>query len=262
MARRDRAVVMPSPSPLAESGQDLVYGQILHLEVLLSLQPEVASLHDDLFFVVVHQSHELWFKVLLHELESARDHIATDQLDQAIERLGRVRAVERLLAEQVEALRTLEPASFGVLRDRLGTSSGFQSAQFREIELLSGLKDGRYLAGRDFSAAERARLRCRYHEPSLREVFEELLRRRGPVDLAGLLQDGERGELARLAQALRGHDQGFYTWRSRHLQIARRLIGDDPGTAGTSGFSYLQATLDKRFFPGLWEAGSQQSDPG
>ena len=126
------------------SGADdgpVIYGKTMRLDILLKLQDEIAASKDDMFFVVLHQCHELWFKLILHELENARDHIAAGEPSNALEELERVRQVERSLVEQVSSLATLTPESFDVLRGYLGTSSAFQSAQFREIEFLSGLKD-------------------------------------------------------------------------------------------------------------------------
>jgi tryptophan 2,3-dioxygenase len=191
--------------------------------------------------------------VLLHELESAREHIAEHDLPGAVDRLHRARCVELLLAQHLDALRTLSTESFEILRERLGTSSGFQSAQFREIEYLSGCKDSRYLASSYFSPAERERLARRYREPSLSETFQQFLDNRGIVDLPDALRRDHGGELTDLVAALVAHDRGFQEWRSRHMDIVGRFIGGKPGTGGTAGLSYLHATLDRRFFPDLWE---------
>ncbi|TMD68215.1 MAG: tryptophan 2,3-dioxygenase, partial [Chloroflexi bacterium] len=133
----------------------------------------------------------------------------------------------------------------------------FQSAQFREIEFLSGLKDAGYIKALDGDADARARLQQRLAEPTLLDVFTRLLERRG-VTVSDLYRQGDRhSELLELAEALLDHDEGFRLWRLRHIEMVERQIGDKPGTGGSTGVHYLQSTLGKRFFPELWEVRSQ-----
>ncbi|MGH3375743.1 MAG: tryptophan 2,3-dioxygenase family protein [Actinoallomurus sp.] len=240
----------------------VIYGKTMRLDILLNLQDEIAAGKDDLFFVILHQCHELWFKLILHELENARNHIAAGDLADAIEELERVRQVERSLVEQVSSLATLSPASFDVIRGYLGTSSAFQSAQFREIEFLSGLKDPRFLVESFFSEPERERLHRRYQEPSLQETFEDLLAKRGVDDVLSALRSAENSDLLSLARALLAHDEGLREWRDRHLEMVGRLIGHKSGTGGTSGLPFLRATLTKTFFPALGEIRSQLTRVG
>ncbi|MFI0484317.1 tryptophan 2,3-dioxygenase family protein [Actinomadura sp. 9N215] len=228
-----------------------MYSRTLRLEVLLDLQGEIASSGDDLFFIVLHQTHELWFKSLLYELERARDHIAAGALDPAAHELRRVRAIERLLTEQLLSMLTLTVDGFAALRPYLGTSSAFQSAQFREIEFLSGLKDSRYLNVKWFSTAERRRLQRRYDEPSLRDSFDGLLARKGVADLFDAIKCDPDGELRSLVEGLVAHDEGLREWRVRHMEMARRLIGDSSGTGGTSGLPYLRSRQGSAVFPDL-----------
>ena len=231
------------------------YGEVLRLDELLTWQtPFSSNLHDEVFFIAVHQIHELWFRVVLHELEAAREHIDDDAIPRALYSLRRVHAIERVLVEQVDTLETISPGSFRHMRSVLGASSGFQSAQFREIEFLSGLKDPSYLDAVEVTATERRRLERRLDEPTLWDAFMALLDRRGMPDLLTLLrQDAVYNEVHALAEALLDHDEGFCLWRSRHVRMVERMIGYKHGTGGSSGVSYLQATTEKRFYPPLWE---------
>ena len=244
----------------AVDDKPVIYGKTMRLDILLNLQDEIAASKDDLFFVVLHQCHELWFKLILHELENARDHIAAGEPSSAIKELERVRYVERSLVEQISSLATLTPAGFDVLRGYLGTSSAFQSAQFREIEFLSGLKDPRFLDESYFSDAERVRLRRRYQEPSLDETFGDLLAKRGAEDVLVAFQRDENNDLRSLARALLAHDEGLREWRNRHLEMVGTLIGQKSGTGGTSGLPFLRATLGTTFFPSLSEIRSHHRE--
>jgi tryptophan 2,3-dioxygenase len=239
------------------SGRRLSYGSYLHIPELLALQSRLTEAHDELLFIVVHQVYELWFKVLIHELEAVRLAIEREELRAARHFLARVKVIEALLVEQVEVLETMAPQDFLTFRSELAPASGFQSVQFREIEFLSGLKDAGYLKALDGELDARARLQRRLDEPSLVDVFKALLGRRG-VTVSDLYREGDRhAELLDLAEALLDHDEGFRLWRLRHVQMVERQIGDKPGTGGSTGVRYLQSTLGKRFFPELWEVRSQ-----
>jgi tryptophan 2,3-dioxygenase len=228
------------------------YGEILRLDELLKMQEAVADVHDALFFVTVHQVYELWFLVLLHDLEGARDAMLADDLHGAIARLRRVHAVERVLVEQVATLETISPSDFAKIRSALGDSSGMQSVQFREIEFISGLKDPGYLDGAHLSQSERLRVARRLSEPGLWDGFLAILDRSDTSSLTELIDEGRGSVLADLAEALLCHDQGFALWRARHVLMVERMIGYGPGTGGSSGVDYLRTTLFKRFYPALW----------
>jgi len=232
------------------------YGEVLRLDELLTMQEDIAASPDSLFFIAVHQITELWFMVILHEVEHAREAIAADDLREACHRLKRVARIEDVLAAQVSTIETLKPGAFAVIRGRLGDSSGFQSAQFRAIGFVSGLKDPRYLELVEVTAAERRQLERRLGEPSLVDVFEDLLRRRGDPDLAAVTRGEVDPELFALIEGLLDHDQGFARWRAVHALMVERLIGYQPGTGGSSGVRYLQSTTGKRFFPRLWQIRS------
>ncbi|HEV3096095.1 MAG TPA: tryptophan 2,3-dioxygenase family protein [Candidatus Dormibacteraeota bacterium] len=238
------------------SGRRLSYGSYLHIPELLELQGGLTAAHDELLFIVVHQVYELWFKVLIHELEAVRSAIEAEDLRGARHFLARVKVIEALLVEQVGVLETMAPQDFLTFRSELAPASGFQSAQFREIEFLSGLKDAGYIKALD-DAEARARLQQRLAEPSLLDVFTRLLDRRG-VTVSDLYRQGDdHADLLELAEALLDHDEGFRLWRLRHVEMVERQIGDKPGTGGSTGVRYLQSTLGKRFFPQLWEVRSQ-----
>jgi tryptophan 2,3-dioxygenase len=230
------------------------YGDFLRLETLLSLQRQSAEVHDAHFFFTVHQAYELLFKIILYELDAAVTAVAGDDIARAVYCLRRIRAVEDVLVAQVATLETISPGSFAVLRRTLASSSGLQSVQFREIEFRSGLKNPAYLSTVRMSGPERARLERRLAEPSLWDEFQRLRQRQGALDLVTLYRaeipdDG----LIRLAEAMVDHDEGFALWRARHVHMVERIIGRRTGTGGSAGVVYLQSTMDKRFYPELWE---------
>ncbi len=239
------------------SGRRLSYESYLHIPELLALQSGLTEAHDELLFIVVHQVYELWFKVLIDELESVRASIQSEDLRAARHALTRVKVIEDLLVEQVAVLETMAPQDFLTFRSELAPASGFQSVQFREIEFLSGLKDAGYIKALDGEGDARARLQRRLDEPSLHDAFSALIERRG-VTVGDLYRQVDRhADLLELAEALLDHDEGFRLWRLRHVEMVQRQIGDKPGTGGSTGVRYLQSTLGKRFFPELWEVRSQ-----
>jgi len=236
-----------------EEGGRLDYGSYLALDALLSAQHSRTDAHDELLFITVHQVYELWFKQLLFELEAARDAMLAGDIPMTRHLFRRVRVIERLLVEQVDVLETMTPQDFFVFRSELEPASGFQSVQFREIEFISGLKDGRYLERVHASDAERARLERRLAEPSLWDAYLSLLERHGNPDLTEVLHDREHfGPLFEVSEDLIDHDQAFAIWRVRHVTMVERQIGGRPGTGGSTGAAYLRSTVDRRFFPELW----------
>ncbi len=245
------------------SDELLAYGSYLKIPELLSLQQLRSDppVHDELLFIVVHQAYELWFKQLLFELESVRDRMIAGDAERARHYLVRVRAIERVLIEHIEVLQSMSPQDFLEFRTLLTPASGFQSIQFRELEFLSGLKDGRYLDDLATAPEERARLTRRLDEPSLWDGFTALLEQRGfpmPADDDDLrraslvaMANGDR-ELFAVGEGLLDHDEAFAEWRFHHVLMVEREIGAKRGTGGSSGVEYLRSTLDKRFFPELW----------
>ena len=245
-------------SRFGEEGRKLSYGSYLNVANLLELQKGLSQEHDELLFIVAHQVYELWFKVVLFELEAARDRIDADDIFFARHFLHRAHVIERVLVEQIEVLETMSPQDFLAFRSQLAPASGFQSVQFREIEFLSGLKEPKYLARLEATPEEMARLRRRLDEPSLGDAFRSLVERRGSPLLVDIFRNRERyGDLFDLCEALLDHDEAFAHWRARHVLMVERQIGAKTGTGGSSGAEYLRTTLGKRFFPELWDVRSQ-----
>ncbi len=241
-----------------EEGRELSYGSYLKVPELLSLQQRLSEEHDELLFIVAHQVYELWFKVVLFELEAARDEIAAGDVFFARHHLNRVNVIERLLVEQIDVLETMSPQDFVAFRSKLAPASGFQSVQFREIEFLSGLKEPKYVARLEATPEEMGRLRRRLEEPTVADAFNELVKRRGSPSLPEIFRDRERhGDLFDLCEAMLDHDEAFAHWRARHVLMVERQIGGKTGTGGSTGAEYLRGTLGKRFYPDLWEVRSQ-----
>src|SRR5213082_1000671 len=175
-----------------EEGRELSYGAYLKVPELLQLQQGLSREHDELLFIVAHQVYELWFKVVLFELEATRDRIDADDVFFARHHLHRVYVIEKLLVDQIEVLETMSPQDFLAFRSKLAPASGFQSVQFREIEFVSGLKDPRYLTRIEGTPEEMGRLRKRLAAPTVDDAFRSLLERRGSPSLIDIFRDRER----------------------------------------------------------------------
>jgi tryptophan 2,3-dioxygenase len=253
-----------------EQGGLLTYGAYLRLPELLEQQlPESnPPAHDELLFITIHQVYELWFKLLLSELTDARDRMLNGETYLPRVRLERCLSIERVLISQVDVIDTMTPQDFLAFRTKLAPASGFQSAQFREIEFLSGLKDPGYINRfRGLTDGERAGLKLRVDEPSLWDGYLQTLRHAGfdvdspetrVMSLRTIAHDRERhGQLWDLAEALLDHDQAWSLWRARHVLMAERQIGTKPGTGGSAGGAYLRSRVELRFYPELWELRSQ-----
>jgi tryptophan 2,3-dioxygenase len=218
--------------------------------------------HDEHLFIILHQAYELWFRQLLHELEATIGHLAADDLLTVSRRFRRIHAIQRLLDQQVDILETMTPQEFNGFREALRPASGFQSAQFREIEFLCGTKASGQLKNFATGSPERERLERRLAEPTLYDALKALLARRGfGVDTSEALvasfrviYEGEQTHLAlcMLLEEFIELDERMIMWRARHIRVAERMIGAKPGTAGSPGTRYLQTTLDKKFFPEIW----------
>ncbi|WP_211370126.1 tryptophan 2,3-dioxygenase [Nonomuraea turkmeniaca] len=253
----------PPDRQFGEEGGRLSYGGYLCLPALLTQQQPQSEAPDELLFITIHQVYELWFKLLLHELEAARTAMFGGELWQARHLFQRVHAVERVLIEQVDVLETMTPQDFLEFRAKLAPASGFQSVQFRELEFLSGLKDERYLGSfRHASDAELSRLRRRLDEPTLWDAYLAALAQRGlPVSddeiMASLLTVARdrrsHDDLWQLAEDLLTHDETTALWRMRHVQMVERQIGTKSGTGGSTGAPYLRGRARLHYFPLLWE---------
>lgn len=231
---------------------DVTYSSYLRIAELLALQQQPRA-HDELLFVVLHQSHELWFKLALHELDEARRLIDVDCFPEAETRLRRIVTIMRQLVAQWDVLGTMTPAGYLEFRHVLAGGSGFQSAQFRELEFTSGLKDPTYLASPWLSVVELDRLQWRLDSPSLADSFSGALERAAITDVVEVLR-GRPTVLSLLAETLLDYDEAVGHWRHRHVLAVERQIGLKAGTGGSSGAAYLRSTLTHRFFPTLWEA--------
>jgi tryptophan 2,3-dioxygenase len=249
-----------------EQGGLLTYGSYLRLPELLAEQvlQSDPSVHDELLFIVVHQTYELWFKELLHELTAVRDTMQIGELWRARQLLRRVHVIERLLVSQIDVLETMTPQDFGEFRSALAPASGFQSVQFREIEFLSGAKDADFIRRlRSLTDDEQSRLARRLAEPTLWDAYVDLLASRGlPVRsdaeilaaLASVARDRpHHDDLWQLAEDLLTHDELAALWRARHVQMVERQIGTRSGTGGSTGAPYLQSRVPLRYYPLLWE---------
>ena len=244
----------------------LSYNKYLRVQDLINLQDCLSdpAHHDELLFITVHQAYELWFKQILHEIDAAIQFMEDDRVPAATRAMKRVVEIEKLLVNQIHILESMTPISFLAFRDQLNPASGFQSMQFREIEFSSGLKDKNIL--REFSTDEFAneRLQARMSRASLGECFFRVLQRRGldakdyeertRAALEVLTHFEERYEEFQLAESLLEHDEYFSLWRSHHIKMVERMVGAKRGTGGSEGIGYLKTTLDKKFFPELWEA--------
>ena len=271
------------------SASQLTYSDYLRVSELTRLQrPHSAPPHhDELLFIIIHQTYELWFKLLLHELDAVVANLraaadnpgSRDEVYEAARLLRRCTEVARVLVEQFTILETMLPTHFLAFRGLLRPASGFQSEQFREIEFLCGLKDETLLRLHEPAPEMHAALERRLHEPSLRDVFFAALAALGTLPQVGA-EASEAERFQARAQAIlvlyrdeRGHrdwidvcerltefDELLVSWRLRHIQMVERTIGMRTGTGGSSGVSYLKGTLDKKFFPELWEARSLMSE--
>jgi tryptophan 2,3-dioxygenase len=242
----------------------LTYGRYLKVPELLALQQCLGSPphHDEPLFIVIHQAYELWFKLVLHELDSALTHLDADRVHEATRLLRRVVEIQRVLIAQVRILETMRPQDFLGFRYHLNPASGFQSVQFREVEFVLGIKDPAILKHLRSEPDELRRLEERLAAPSLPDAFDALLERHGFARdgdewrLKALVRVYESPEahaaLLALCEVLLDIDENLSLWRAHHVQMVERMIGAKRGTGGSDGVAYLQATLPKRAFGDLW----------
>lgn len=272
-----------APTPATQTHEQLTYSSYLKVPQLLELQHPQSSPqhHDELLFIIVHQTYELWFKELLHDLDAVVSNLrragdnpnSRDEVYEAARLLRRCTEITRVLVEQFTILETMLPTHFLAFRGKLEPASGFQSEQFRELEFLCGLKDEKMLRYHRPTPEAHAQLERRLREPSLHDVFFNALRAMGKLGPPDKFTE-EREQFAARARAilslyrdehsnrdwidvcerLTEFDELVVSWRLRHIQLVERVIGARMGTGGSAGSSYLKLTLDKKFFPELWEA--------
>jgi tryptophan 2,3-dioxygenase len=266
------------PDPLAGVVWDLkgalTYGAYLDLPRLLDCQHPRSVQHDELLFIIIHQTSELWIKLALHELEAARARIQADDLEPAFKMLTRVGRIQAQMIQAWEILATMTPADYERFRDSLGPSSGFQSHQYRQLEFILGAKSSQALRVHEQDAGIHAVLTQALAAPSLYDEGLRLLARRGfdlppealardftqayephpAVEAAWLkvYRDVDRWwDLYELGEKLVDLDYRFQQWRFAHMKTVERIIGYKRGTGGSAGVSYLVRALDKSFFPEL-----------
>jgi aminocarboxymuconate-semialdehyde decarboxylase len=274
---------MQSGAPMVPHAGQLTYSSYLKVPELLELQQPQSTPphHDELLFIVVHQTYELWFKELLHDLDAVVANLrkaataspSHDEVYEAARLLRRCTEITRVLVEQFTILETMLPTHFLAFRGLLEPASGFQSEQFREIEFLCGLKDEKMLHYHRPTPQAYEQLRRRLEEPSLHDVFFAALQAMGKLQLGGknatekekfeararavhaLYKDeANHRDWIDVCERLTEFDELIVSWRLRHIQLVERIIGIRMGTGGSAGASYLKLTLDKKFFPELWEA--------
>ena len=262
---------VPNPAPnLAphlpkELQKELTYSSYLKVKELTSLQAPLAkpAAHDELLFIVIHQVYELWFKLLLHEIHVLMSSMRDNKLILSFHILRRVSEIFKVLIQQLDVLETMTPTDFNQFRSNLNPASGFQSLQFRELEIISGANVKDYEKFAPLEPEWKPRLSQLANQSNLHQTFLQLLKSRGLVKSdsteecqTALLQVYEKDshlELRSLCEGLIGYDEQISLWRFRHVQMVERMIGMKRGTGGSLGVNYLRQTLARRFFPELWE---------
>jgi tryptophan 2,3-dioxygenase len=275
-SEKDGRVDVSDESIHWDLGSSLSYGEYLHLEKILDAQKPLSYEHDEMMFIIVHQTSELWMRLMLHELHAALECIRRDDLDPSFKMFGRVSRVQTQLLSTWDVLSTMTPFEYSAFRNALGRSSGFQSYQYRMLEFLLGNKNADLIAvhkrdPQSYEALERA-----LDSPSLYDEVLRLLSRRGygipdeyltrdfrepyraSKEVAGawlgVYHNAEKDwDLYELAERLVNLDHNFQLWRCHHLKTVERIIGYKPGTGGSAGVSYLAKALELKFFPELWQ---------
>ena len=240
----------------------MTYADYLDLDGLLSAQRPRSDLHDEMLFIIIHQTKELWLKQMLHEVGLGCALIRADKFAEAYKALSRVSRIQSVMTLSWDVLATLTPIDYSAFRHVLGTSSGFQSGQFRELEYRLGIKDPKFLDYYEGGTAGRARLEAALVDPSLWDEANAALARAGfdsgseEAIGASWLEVYRKADtnfgLYQLAEKLVDIDDALAQWRHKHLLTVERIIGMKPGTGGSAGAAYLASTLAKRAFPQLW----------
>ncbi len=260
----------------------LTYASYLELDKLLAAQHPLSDPehHDELLFIIQHQTSELWMRLIIHELDAVLSHLADDDLGPCQKGLARVKQIQRQLFEQWGVLATLTPSEYVKFRGVLGDASGFQSLQYRIIEFQLGNKNREMLDVFAHSPSQQERLRAVLEAPSLYDEFLRLLARRGhaipadcverdwsapagrrpellPAIRAIYERPEEQWELYELCEELVDVEESFQLWRFRHMKTVERIIGYKRGTGGSSGVGFLRAALDLTFFPELLDVRTE-----
>jgi tryptophan 2,3-dioxygenase len=270
-----RANTRPLEAGIETDLRESSYGSYLQLERLLSAQVPVSDHHDEMLFIIAHQTTELWIKLVIHELRSAMTLLAADDLAPALKRLARVKHIQRQLTDQWSVLATLTPSEYAQFRGKLGHASGFQSVQYRLLEFLLGNKNAAVTALFAHDPEARNALEAALAAPSLYDEFLRYLARHGHAVPTALTErdwtrahtlDTDLVEVFRTiyddpdrwwtvyeaCEELVDIEDTFQTWRFRHLKTVERIIGSKRGTGGSSGVGFLRQALSLSFFPELW----------
>jgi tryptophan 2,3-dioxygenase len=256
--------------------RSMSYGDYLQLDSILSAQQPLSPNHNEMLFIVQHQTSELWMKLLLHELSAAMQHVASDELPPAFKMLSRVSKIMEQLVHAWDVLATMTPPEYSAIRPYLDNSSGFQSYQYRCIEFSLGNKNAAMLRPHAHRPDLLARVDAAYQAPSLYDLALQLMARQGlPVPAAALQRDWTQPyaasegvkeawltvyrqpeahwSLYQLGEKLTDLEDAFRLWRFRHVTTVERVIGFKRGSGGTSGVGYLRKMLDVVLFPELWQ---------
>lgn len=255
--------------------RDMSYGDYLQLDAILNAQKPLSPAHDELLFIVQHQTSELWMKLMLHELTAAVRNIASDELNAAFKQMARVSKIMEQLVHAWDVLATMTPPEYSAIRPYLGHSSGFQSFQYRCIEFAMGNKNAAMLKPHAHNDERAAMVQAAYEAPSLYDECLRLLARRGiavpashterdwtqPYTASDAVEQAwlqvyrdprQHWDLYQLGEELTDLEDAFRLWRFRHLTTVERVIGFKRGTGGTGGVSYLRKMLDVVLFPEIW----------
>ncbi len=251
-----------------EFGKDglLTYNEYLKIPELIKLQKTLSEpvSHDELLFIVIHQTYELWFTQILHEIDATIKWLGEGRPFRVNHSLRAITSIEKILVSQIHILESMAQIGFLEFRDKLNPASGFQSMQFREIEFVSGQKDEKMLNFFKFDDFAYERLKVRLEQPSIGDAFWALLGRNGfaietheervQSIVQILTHPEENADLFVMQDLLIDHDENISLWRYHHVLMVERMLGTKRGTGGSEGAGYLITTITKRFFPEIWEA--------
>lgn len=255
---------------------NMTYGEYLKLENILSNQNRLSDHHDEMLFIIIHQTSELWMKLILHEMNSAIESIQNDDLSSSFKRLARVSRIQAQIIQSWDVLSTLTPSEYIEFRDSLGQASGFQSYQYRMIEFALGYKTNHILKIYEKDQELHSQLKTAFEAPSIYDVSIKALAKAGfeinpeilSRDYSTPYKEDESvrkawievyrnvekyWDLYELAEKLVDIEDSISTWRFRHMKTVERIIGNKVGTGGSSGVNYLKRVIDQRFFPELWD---------
>jgi tryptophan 2,3-dioxygenase len=268
--------IVAAENPQLDFSRSMSYGDYLQLDAILNAQKPLSPDHNEMLFIIQHQTSELWMKLMLHELRAAIANVAADELGNAFKMLARVSRIMEQLVHAWDVLATMTPPEYSAIRPYLGNSSGFQSAQYRCIEFALGNKNAAMLKPHAHRPELLAQVQAAYEAPSLYDEALRLLARRGlPIPASSTERDWTQPhvesaqvegawlivyrdpkhhwDLYQLGEELTDLEDAFRLWRFRHVTTVERVIGFKRGTGGTGGVSYLRKMLDVVLFPEIWK---------